>query len=175
MREIAEEPHKYILGIYIFESGSEYKFFNFNKQGEILDSLPDKQPTSELLTHIAYHNLLCKKGSKSKSLLHTHSTEIIALTQIKDYTNENNLNEVLFNMHPEVKLFIPEGAGLVPFMDSGSDEIANATLRKANEHRVVIWEKHGCIAAEESLTGAFELIDIITKSAKIFFLSKNFI
>ena len=174
MREIPGEPHKYILGLYISGSGRHYKYFGLNKNGKISDNTFDKQPTSEILTHIAYHNLLKKTGSKFRAILHSHPTEIIALTHIKEFTKAKKLNELLFKMHPEVKLFIPEGVGLVPFMDSGSETIATATLKLADKHRIIIWEKHGCFAAEETLSGAFELMDILTKSAKIFFLANNF-
>ena len=170
MRYMSKEPHKYILGLYISGTGKHYKYFGLNNDGKISENNNDKKPTSEILTHIAYHNLLKKSGSKFKAILHSHPTEIIAITHIKEYTNAKKLNEVFLKMHPEVKLFIPEGAGLVPFMESSSEEIATATLKLANKHRIVIWEKHGCFAVEETLTEAFELIDILTKSAKIFFL-----
>ena len=71
MREIPGEPHKYILGLYISGSGRHYKYFGLNKNGKISDNTFDKQPTSEILTHIAYHNLLKKTGAKSRAILHS--------------------------------------------------------------------------------------------------------
>jgi len=37
----------------------------------------------------------------------------------------------------------------------------------------VIWEKHGCLAIGESLFDAFDQIDILAKSAGIFFMCRN--
>jgi rhamnulose-1-phosphate aldolase len=170
MKDVMKEPYKYTLVLYITESGKDYICFGINKERKKLKQ--EILPTSELSTHLAYQNLFKEYGSKCKAILHSHPTEIIALTHLEKFTNEQNLNELLFNMHPEVKLFIPEGVGFVPFMNSGNEEIANATLKSAQDHRVVVWEKHGCCSSGETLTDAFELTDIISKSAKIYFLCK---
>lgn len=170
MKDITREPHKYILIVTVSATGNEYKYFNLNKEGKITKH--NLQPTSEIRTHLAFQNMLKETGSKCNAILHSHPTEIIALTLLKKFSNEKKLNEQLCKIHPEVNTFIPGGIGLVPFMESGDEKIANATVKSAKNHRVVVWEKHGCIVAGEMLTDAFELTDIITKSAKIFFLTK---
>ena len=171
MREISKEPLKYCLILHISKTGKEYQYFNLSGDGKIL--IPVLQPTSELQTHIAYQNLFREINSDNKAVLHSHPTEIIALTHLKKYTSEKKLNKLLLKMHPEAEMFIPEGVGLVPVITPGTEEIAESTLESARAHRVVIWEKHGCFAAGKSLSDAFDLIDIVSKCAKIFFLSKS--
>jgi rhamnulose-1-phosphate aldolase len=171
MREISKEPLKYCLILHISNTGQEYQYFHLSGDGKILT--PVLQPTSELQTHIAYQDLLREMNSDDKAVLHSHSTEIIALTHLKKYTRKKKLNKLLLKMHPEVEMFIPEGVGLVPVITPGTEEIAKFTLESARNHRVVIWEKHGCFAAGKSLSDAFDLIDIVSKCAKIFFLSKS--
>ncbi|MCX7832632.1 MAG: rhamnulose-1-phosphate aldolase [Ignavibacteria bacterium] len=131
------------------------------------------EPTSELLTHLAVHNYLNKNKRKEKFLLHTHPTEIIALTQIKEFTKEKNINRLLWKMHPEVKIFLPKGVGLIKYCLPGSENIARLTVKSFENHQVVIWEKHGCLSIGEKISKAFDLTDIITKSIKIFFLCKS--
>jgi rhamnulose-1-phosphate aldolase len=171
MRDIAKNPYEYILLLFIPLNGQEYRYLSISKEG--IFSISRFTPTSELFTHLAYHNLLNKTGSKNKAVLHAHVTELIALTHIKAFTNETKLNKLLQSMHPEIKMFIPEGVGLVPLMEPGTEKIANATIKSAGKHRLIIWEKHGCFAAGENLSDAFDLIDIIAKAAKIYFLSKK--
>jgi rhamnulose-1-phosphate aldolase len=167
MLDIAYNPIKYLLIIYITEKTNEYRSFGISENGKIIT--PDFKPTSELATHLAIQNLLKKSGSGEKVLLHTHCTEIIALTHIKKFKNKKLLNKTLMNMHPEVKLFIPNGVGLVSYMDSGTEKIASLTLKEFEKHKIVIWERHGCLATGKNLTDAFDYIDIIAKSAKIYF------
>lgn len=171
MRDIAKKPFEFILLLHIPTNVREYRYVSLSKGG--IFSLPRFIPTSELFTHLAYHNLLKKTGSKNKAVLHAHVTELIALTHIKAFTNETKLNKLLQSMHPEIKMFIPEGVGLVPLMEPGTEKIADATIKSAVKHRLIIWEKHGCFAAGENLSDAFDLIDIIAKAAKIYFLSKK--
>ena len=37
----------------------------------------------------------------------------------------------------------------------------------------IIWEKHGCIVASETADGAIELIEVVVKAIKIFFIVRN--
>ena len=72
-------------------------------------------------------------------------------------------------MHPETIVMVPEGAGFLPYMLPGSPEIADATLKKFENHNVIVWEKHGCFAIGRDVFEAFDLIDTLDKSAQIYF------
>ena len=76
-------------------------------------------------------------------------------------------------MHPETAINIPEGIGLVPYCLPGSAKIAELTLNKLSSHDVVIWEKHGVCSAGKNVAEAFDLIDILAKSAKIYFTCRS--
>ena len=171
MRDVASDPYNNILLINVSNNGQEYRYCGISKEGYF--STPSCTPTSELSVHLAYQNFLKKTNSKNKAILHTHATELIALTHIKNYTNEKKINKLLWNMHPETKMFIPEGVGLVPLMTPGTWKIAESTVKSAKNHRVIIWEKHGCLATGESVRDAFDLIDIVAKAAEIYFLLKK--
>jgi rhamnulose-1-phosphate aldolase len=76
-------------------------------------------------------------------------------------------------MHPETLLFMPNGLGFIPYTLAGTENIAMATLRGFEKHKVILWEKHGCMAVGKSLPEAFDNIDILAKSAKIYFQCKS--
>jgi rhamnulose-1-phosphate aldolase len=76
-------------------------------------------------------------------------------------------------MHPETLIFVPQGIGFVPYTIPGTEAIAEATIRELHHHNVIIWEKHGCLAVGNSVLEAFDQIDILAKSAQIFFLCKG--
>ena len=165
MRDLAKKAKKNTCLIYIHTGGKEYTLFR--------DMGGTAMPTSELPTHLSIHQKLLKDGRKEKALVHAHVNELIALTQISEFTTEESINKLLWGMHPETMLFIPEGAGFVPYTLAGTEEIANKTIKALEKHRVIIWEKHGCMAVGEDLFEAFDQIDILAKSANIFFTCRN--
>jgi rhamnulose-1-phosphate aldolase len=164
MRDIAKNPLPGLCLLYIDSSGKKY--YNIP-----LDNTINKKPTSELLTHLEIQNLLARKNAKEKTVLHTHPAELIALTHLKRYKKENELNKILNSIQPEVSILFPEGIGFVPYFKTGSEELASETKKKFNKYKIVLWEKHGCVAIGTSLENAFDKIDVLVKSVNIFFLS----
>jgi rhamnulose-1-phosphate aldolase len=163
MRDLAIDPEHNALMISINEKGTGYQILS-------LDSLECTiHPTSELPTHLAIHNQLVKTGARERSVVHTHPNELISITQIKQYCDEKALNQLLWGMHPETMIIVPEGVGLLPYMLPGSRDIADATLKKFEAHKIILWEKHGCFAIGRDVFEAFDLIDTVTKSAQIYF------
>ena len=163
MRELAINPEKHVCVLAL----------NTDGQAAVLsDDNGRLKPSSELATHLEVHQMLMKKNAPEKVLLHAHVTELIALTHIAKFTEEEAINHMLRRMHPETGLFIPEGVGFIPFAIPGSKEIAALTREKFETHKVVIWEKHGCLAIGTSVAEAFDLLDILAKSASIWFSCK---
>jgi rhamnulose-1-phosphate aldolase len=130
-------------------------------------------PTSELASHLRIHQYLIRHSAPEKVILHTHPDELIALTHIPDYLDETVLNRILWGMIPEVKVFVPEGVGFVPYQLPGSEALAEATIKSLDAHKIVLWEKHGCLATGTNIVEAFDSIDVLNKAAKIFLLCKN--
>lgn len=134
---------------------------------------PSVRPTSEFPSHLAIHDFLLRKNPSWKVILHTHPTHLIALTHTLDRNREERFNRILWSMHPEMKVFVPRGVGIVPYRLPGSEAIARATVRKLEHHRVVMWEKHGILATGEDLLETFDVIDMLNKAAEIYLLCKN--
>jgi rhamnulose-1-phosphate aldolase len=166
MRDIAEEPENWLCLVEINESGSGYSIHTMGEGYE-------NKPTSELHTHLAVHNLLVEKGSMNKAVVHTHPNELIALSHIPEFKSSTALTNLLWNMHPETIIFLPEGVGFVPYTMTGTVQLAEKTLEILNHFRVAVWEKHGCIAVAENPLEAFDLIDTLAKSANIYFTCKS--
>lgn len=131
------------------------------------------RPSSELPAHLAIHEMLIQKKPGVKTVIHTHATELIALTQVPGFDSSEKINRLLWGMHPETAMFVPEGAGFVPYTIPGTDAIAEATVEELMNHPLVIWEKHGVFATGRSVTEAFDTIDLMAKSARIYFMVKQ--
>jgi rhamnulose-1-phosphate aldolase len=75
-------------------------------------------------------------------------------------------------MIPETKAFCPLGLGIVPYELPGSNNLAQATLNELENYDVVMWEKHGVFAKGLDVMDAFDQIDVLSKSAKIYINSR---
>lgn len=169
MRDLATNPMKNACIIKLNNKGNAYHIISVKKR-----NFYNFRPTSELPTHLLVHDFLVKSGSKNKAVVHTHPNELVALTQIPKFQTAEVLNKTLWGMHPEAFVFVPKGVFMVPYIMPGSQKIAEATLTGfKNGHDIVIWEKHGAFAIGETVSDAFDLIDILTKSAKIWFMTKH--
>jgi rhamnulose-1-phosphate aldolase len=166
MRDLAMEPGKNICIVKVGNKGTDYQLLFENEDNP-------NQPSSELSTHLAVQELLASGKSDEKAVLHTHPHELLSLTHIPEFRDEKRLNHLLWSMHTETVYFLPDGIGYVPYHMPGSAEIAEATYKALKKHRVVLWEKHGCLATGRDVVEAFDRIDILAKSARIYFICKN--
>jgi rhamnulose-1-phosphate aldolase len=167
MRDLARDPLPAICFVRVGTGGLSFQSYCKGNGRALL------LPTSELPTHLAIQSLLKQGRSCFTTVLHAHATELIALTHLPQFTDEAALNELLFSMHPEISMFLPNGAGLVPFMTPGNETIAQATLKSFRDHDVVIWEKHGAMAIGGSPSEAFDAIDLVAKAAKIYLMMRR--
>lgn len=129
-------------------------------------------PTSELPSHLSVHNHLIEKGSNYKATVHTHPIELVAMSHNKEMLGKDVLTKILWSMIPETKAFCPLGLGIIPYTLPGSNELADATLKELDDYDVVMWEKHGVFAQGLDAMDAFDQIDVLSKSAKIYISAK---
>jgi len=165
-RDLARDPEKNLLIISIADKLDGYHVLWGGKGVE-------SRPTSEFASHLRMHGFLRRNNLRQKVILHTHPNHLIALTHIEHYNCEDALNRLLWTMHPEVKISLPEGVGLAPYRCPGSEDLADATVDGLKHHRVIMWEKHGCVAIGTDVFEAFDLIDTLNKAAEIFFICKS--
>jgi rhamnulose-1-phosphate aldolase len=162
MRDLARDPLEEICLVYISDSTSAYHIIAPEKAVKKL------RPTSEMPTHLAIHEMLCRTGAQEKVLMHSHITELIALTHKPEFKSSESLTGILFRMHPETLLMQPRGYGFVPHAIPGTEKIANLTTRCFEKQAVVIWEKHGALAIGKTISDAFDELDLAAKAAGIY-------
>jgi rhamnulose-1-phosphate aldolase len=165
LRELADSGAGSLLLVRI-EAGLDAYSIVWGREGTSL-------ATSELPAHLEVHGFLRKNGSPYSAVLHTHPTHLIALTQIESLARQDVLTQLLWSMHPEVKVFLPEGVGFSPYRCPGSAELGAATVEALRDHRLCLWEKHGCLAVGRDVFEAFDLIDTANKAAEIYLLCRG--
>jgi rhamnulose-1-phosphate aldolase len=163
MRQIMKKPEKGLC-LVNFSENSEPGIIPLTKHKH------PPSPTSEFASHLLIHQTLLKHRPDHKAVLHTHPAEIIALSQIEKLRSQEAINDELYAILPELRIYLPEGIAFVPYHESGSMELAKASAEAMKDFRVAIWEKHGIIATGSKLEEAFDAIDLVAKAARIWFL-----
>ena len=162
MRDLAKEPMQNGSIIRILDDCASYVIIADNAV----------MPTSELPSHLTVHANLISSGSSYKATVHTHPIELVAMSHNRAFLGKDVLTRILWSMIPETKAFCPLGLGIVPYTLPGSNELAEATLKELEDYDVVMWEKHGVFAKGLDVMDAFDQIDVLSKSAKIYIDSR---
>ena len=166
-RDVARHPDKHVVLAKVADDLSGYQILL--SPGENVDLLT----TSEFPSHLSVHAYLRRVHPQKRAVLHTHPDHLLALTHIGRYCSTERLSHLLWSMHPEMKIVMPDGVGLVPYCLPGSEDLAEATVKVLEQHRLVLWEKHGCVAVGRDVFEAFDLIDTAEKSAHIFLMVRS--
>ena len=158
MRDLARRPMDNGSIIRILDNCSEYVI------------IADKPvvPTSEVPSHLSVHARMIETGSPYNATVHTHPIELVAMSHHRPFLEKDVLTHILWSMIPETKAFCPLGLGVVPYAVPGSKQLAEGTLRELEDYDVVLWEKHGVFAKGLDVMDAFDQIDVLSKSAKIY-------
>lgn len=164
MRDVHNDPANNILLIRITPEGDRYEIL-----APFAGMPADLTPTSELVSHLMIHRYLKEHKPTRKVIVHAHPAGLIALSHSAIYKEEQTMNRLLWGMLPEAVIMVPEGIGVVPYRITGSIELARVSISSLRDHNVLLWEKHGCTAVASSPLEAFDLIDILDKSAEILF------
>lgn len=163
MRDLARWP---------MQNGSIIRILDDCSSYEIIADEP-VMPTSELPSHLTVHNRLIETGSPYRATVHTHPIELVAMSHIRKFLEKDVLTNILWSMIPETKAFCPLGLGIIPYELPGSVALADSTLKELEEYDVVLWEKHGVFAKGLDAMDAFDQIDVLSKSAKIYIACKQ--
>lgn len=159
MRDLARWP---------MENGSIIRICDDCASYEIVADAPVK-PTSELPSHLSVHSYLIGKGSNYKASVHTHPIQLVAMSHNAEFLKKDVLTNILWSMIPETKAFCPRGLGIVPYMLPSSVQLAEETIKAIDDnYDVVMWEKHGVFAVGDDVMEAFDMIDVLNKSAIIY-------
>ncbi|KAK8881971.1 hypothetical protein M9Y10_044610 [Tritrichomonas musculus] len=163
MRDLARDPMSHGSIIRICEDCTNY---------EIIADKP-VIPTSEIVSHLSFHNSFIKKENGYKAVVHTHPIDLVAFSHSNKYLQKDVLTRLLWSMIPETRAFCPKGLGIVPYRMPGSKELAEETLKQLDEYDVVLWEKHGVVSVSKDVGEAFDMIDTLSKSAQIYMNAKT--
>lgn len=158
-RDIAIDPEGGVGLFWILQSGSEFTCLWGNNA-----------PTSELSAHIAIHNALSHSRPGHNAILHTHPSNLVALTHVKGFERSVDLSDILLRMQSEARIHLPEGIEHLPYYLPGSRELGEASAAALSRTPLVLWHLHGAVSTGETLSDALDYLEIADKAAQIYWI-----
>lgn len=128
-------------------------------------------PTSEIGTHIQVLSLAPDNGWETASIVHTHSTGMLALSS-SDIPDEM-LREAVERAHPEITILMGKGLSFLDFSPPGTWDLGTRTMEEFRTNDAVIWRKHGILGFADNIEMACDYVEMIEKAAQILLLEKS--
>ena len=125
------------------------------------------RPTSELASHLEIHLFNKKNNPKNLAVLHAHPIELIIMSHHPIFNDEEKLNQSIWSMCPEVRVYVPRGINCTPYSITQSDDLANATTHAFTYRDIALWEKHGATTTAPDVMQAWDFLDVANKGAKL--------
>jgi len=129
-------------------------------------------PTSEFSVHLMCHIARLKANPANRIIMHAHPVNLTAMTYVHSI-DEREFTRTLWQFCIEGILVFCEGIAVLPWMLCGTEEIAEATAKKMEEFRLVVWSQHGVFGAGSSIDEAFGMIETAEKAAEIYIKTMN--
>ena len=128
--------------------------------------------TSEFPAHMMSHMARLDVDPKNRIVMHTHPTYTMAMSYVHEL-DDKKFTHSLWSMNNECIVVYPDGVGVLPWMLCGTNEIGEATAKKMQEYRIVIWPMHGIYGVGKDMDEAFGLIETVEKSAQVYMLTAH--
>ena len=123
--------------------------------------------TSEFPAHMMSHVARLKADPANRVVMHCHPANLLAMTYVHDL-DEKAFTRTLWQMCTECIVVFPDGVNVLPWMLCGTNEIGEATAKKMETARLVVWAQHGIYGAGKDLDETFGLIETAEKAAEIY-------
>ena len=128
--------------------------------------------TSELPAHLMSHMARLAVDPENRVIMHCHPTYTLAMNFIHPL-EDKAFTHSLWEMCTECIVVFPDGVGVLPWMVCGNNTIGEATAKKMEEYRLVIWGMHGIYGAGKNIDETFGLIETVEKAAQVYMLTCN--
>ena len=128
--------------------------------------------TSELPAHLMSHMARLKADPENRVVMHSHPTYTLAMNYVHEL-DEKKFTHTLWEMCTECIVVFPDGVGVLPWMLCGTNSIGEATAKKMEEFRLVVWGMHGIYGAGKTMDETFGLIETVEKAAQIYMLTAH--
>lgn len=156
-RHIRERPHECLAVIEIVRGG--YNILWGLQKDEVI--------TSEHPAHFATY----QRRAQISAVIHAHPTSINVITRL--FRREDSLNRLLGEQHEQIKIYSPNGIGLVDRGKHGSYKLGHSVASSLSDRDICAVIRHGTFSVGENsplkaLNQACDLIEYYHDAARTF-------
>lgn len=161
LRDVQRDPHGNLAVVKVHSDGVNATLFT--SPARLFERI-----TSEFNSHIAVHNdQVGRSRIPFHAVIHAQPLHLTYLSHLRTHQDTHNLNQKLMRWQPETIVNLPEGIGVLPFMLPGSSTLMQHTVKALQQHRIVLWSKHGVMArSDQSVTKAVDRIEYAETAAR---------
>lgn len=147
----------YVKATNVFMSEITEQDFAFMKMNG--EQLGEKKPSSEYRMHLEIY----RRAPWVNYVIHTHPVYSLSVAEAFGKIDL---------VHSEAKIYFKKGVSVLPYIEPGTQELADAVASKIEEgHEAVLLRLHGLVTVGETLDVALMRTVSVEKSAKIAFLT----
>ncbi|HTW91817.1 MAG TPA: class II aldolase/adducin family protein [bacterium] len=154
MRDLARNPTE---GLCLLTFGAGDRSYSVVPKGT--------QPSTELPTHVAVHDMLARFRHHDRVVVHTHPTALIGLTH--RCPDHKKLVRLLLSACTEAPILLQDRLTAVPFLPPGTSSLGRATANALERYSAVVWPGHGIVAVGRTAASALDLVELTEKAAQI--------
>jgi ribulose-5-phosphate 4-epimerase/fuculose-1-phosphate aldolase len=153
MRHVASDPAAHVCVLRIGETERVARMTCYHPSGS--------RHTSELLSHLAVHSNLARRGLAESAVIHAHTQALV------DYHAHHGSRWIVAEGRLRTRRYELDRAlgrspiGVVPFLPPGSIALAEQTLAVSRDCNVVVWESHGVIIGDRTLDACCDLVEYL--------------
>ncbi|MBO7336422.1 MAG: rhamnulose-1-phosphate aldolase [Lachnospiraceae bacterium] len=163
-KNVTKDPEKNLGIVRIAEDGTTAELlWGYSDGGKF---------TSEFPAHMMSHIARLKKDPSHRVVMHCHPTNTLAMNFVTEL-DDAKFTHALWQMCTECMVVFPDGIGVLPWMLCGNNEIGEATAKKMEEYRLVVWGLHGIYGTGKDIDEAFGLIETVEKAAQLYMLVES--
>ncbi|GAC1359483.1 MAG: hypothetical protein NVS4B8_15550 [Herpetosiphon sp.] len=163
LRDLAQRPEQTLCCLLIKPGGLQATLF----------SAVAIRPTSELNSHLlVHHDQIEQHHMPQHAVAHCQPPYLTYLSHLADPADGLRWMQDLLRWQPETILEFPEGIALLPFETPGSAQQASTTRRHMQQHRAVVWQRHGIVVrATAGIEKAADLVEYAEAAARYCYLN----
>ena len=124
-------------------------------------------PSIETHVHILANAISIAEGHPSPATVHAHPYHLVLPGRDKDIRGDFGLfNALIYTQVEGLNRNCEELIGIVTYQESGSENLAVASMKALGMHRLVLWMHHGFVVREATIRRAYTLMSYAEECAR---------
>jgi len=160
----ARDPHSGLIAVtpsqLRYDKMSSEDIVITDLDGKVIEALPGRIPTSEILTHTKIYRCF----QNVNAVIHTHAPFSVAVASVEDSISALNY---------ELLYFVSRSVPVIPFVMPGTEEMADRVTEALRLAPAIIIRNHGMFVVGKNLHEALVRAMALEDAAKLYYYAST--